>query len=130
MLMSCLQILRFVVLFVGCWGMLSSTSAFSQTRRSDVQRYQPARPTLSPYVGLLQGNRGAIPNYYTMVRPQLEQRTFNQQLQATARVQSLDIQTLTSSEDSSPRRVQTGKSAGFEQYLNYYPTLPATVRRP
>ncbi len=128
--MSCLQNLRFVLVCFGCWGVMSCTNAFSQTRRSDVRRFQPARETLSPYVGLLQGNNGAIPNYYTLVRPRLEQRTFNQQLQATANVQSLDIQTLTTSADSRPRRVQTGKSAGFEQYLNYYPTMPATIRRP
>jgi len=130
MLMVCLQNLRFILICVGCWGGIACTSAFSQSRRSDDRQYRPARETLSPYVALLQGNSGAIPNYYTLVRPGLQQRAFNQQLQTTARVQSLDIQTLTSSPESGMRPVQTGKNAGFEQYLHYYPAMPATVRRP
>jgi hypothetical protein len=128
--MSCVKHLRFAVACLSCWGVLACTLAFSQTRRSEPRQYQPARETLSPYVGLLQGNNGVIPNYYSLVRPRLEQRTFNQQLQATTRVQSLNIQALSGSTESSPRPLQTGKSAGFEQYLNYYPTLPVTIRRP
>jgi hypothetical protein len=125
-----LQNLRFILICVGCWGGIACTSAFSQTRRSDVRQYRPTRETLSPYVALLQSNGGAIPNYYTLVRPRLEQRAFNQQLQTTARVQSLDIQTLAGSAGTSSPVVQTGKSAGFEQYSHYYPALPATIRRP
>jgi hypothetical protein len=127
-----LQNLRFGLICFGicCWGGISCTNAFSQTRRSDVRQYRPSRETLSPYVGLLQGNNGVIPNYYTLVQPRLEQRDFNQQIQATTRIQALDIQTLSGGAESTPRPVQTGKNAGFQQYLHYYPTMPVTRRRP
>jgi hypothetical protein len=130
--MSRLHSRRFGLICFGIclWGGISCTNAFSQTRRSDVRQYRPAQGTLSPYVGLLQGNNGVIPNYYTLVQPRLEQRDFNQQIQATTRIQALDIQTLTGSPESTPRAVQTGKNAGFQQYLHYYPTMPVTRRRP
>lgn len=126
--MSCLQHLRFALIGLACWGGIFCSSVYSQTRRGEERQYRPARETVSPYIGLLQGNAGAAPNFYTLVRPRLDQRAFNQQLQATSRIQSLDIQRITGSAESSPRAVLTGKNAGFEQYLHYYPTLPVTVR--
>ncbi len=128
--MSSLQNLRFALICIVCWGGISCSSALSQTRRTQDRQYRPTRDTMSPYIGLLQGNNGAIPNYYTLVRPRIEQRAFNRQLQATSRVQSLEIQRLTGGAESEPRALQTGKNAGFEQYSHYFPTMGMTGRRP
>lgn len=111
---------------LGC--ALSIQVAYGQQRRGPTQ-YQPANPTMSPYVGLLQGNTGAIPNYFSLVRPRLEQRAFNQQLQSTSRLQPIDIQQSTSSSATPSTRFQTGKNAGFGRYLHYYPEISPAARR-
>jgi hypothetical protein len=92
-------------------------------------RYEPARPTVSPYAGLLQTNLGPIPNYHLLVRPRQQQRAFNQQLQATTQTQSLQIQALSSGAAQQPTAVQTGKGAGFMQYLHYYQPMQPVNRR-
>ena len=49
-------------------------------------------PTLSPYLSLTRGDDegSVLPNYFTFVRPQLEQQRFNQKQQK--RIQTLDQQ--------------------------------------
>ena len=42
-------------------------------------RYQPARPTISPYLNLYRTQRGPIPNYHLYVRPILQQQQINAQ---------------------------------------------------
>lgn len=42
-----------------------------------VRRYQPATPTISPYLNLFRFNNGPLPNYYSLVRPQLQQQVIN-----------------------------------------------------
>ncbi len=41
------------------------------------RRYQPNSPTVSPYLNLLRTNLGPLPNYHSLVRPQLNQQNFN-----------------------------------------------------
>jgi hypothetical protein len=49
--------------------------------------YRPANPTISPYLNLTRVNNGSLPNYYSLVRPELEQRQINRQAAALARQQ-------------------------------------------
>lgn len=95
-------------------------SGFAQARRQ--REYQPARPTISPYTGLLQTNFGALPNYFSLVRPQQEQTAFNRRIQNTTRFQSISIQNI-GSRSAQPLTNQTGQNAGFEQYLHFYPPI-------
>ena len=104
-----------------------ATSAQAQ-QRSTQRRFEPARPTISPYVGLLQSNTGSIPNYFTLVRPRLDQQQFNSQVRATERIRSQQIQQLSRSAAGGEPVLQTGKQAGFMQFLHFYPE-PDSLRR-
>jgi hypothetical protein len=110
-------------------GLICFLTANLEVHAQRPAQYQPARPTISPYARLLQTNVGPIPNYYSLVRPQLQQRAFNQQLQATTRVQSLQIQALSTGTPPQPLTPQTGKSAGFGQHLHYFPPVQPVQRR-
>ncbi|QDV75103.1 hypothetical protein [Botrimarina mediterranea] len=80
------------------WGLLTAglvlmvSSGAAQAQRP--QRFQPARPTVSPYLNLLRQNNSAIPNYYSLVRPELQQLQVNQQQQALLLKQNSQIQRL------------------------------------
>ena len=68
-------------------GVLATFSA-PATTEAQVQRYQPRRATVSPYINLSRINNGAVPNYYSLVRPQLLQQAFEAQVQRTQRQQT------------------------------------------
>ncbi len=120
-----MRIVTLVMWAVFVLSSLPGQSGFAQTRSQ--REYQPARPTISPYTGLTQTNFGALPNYFSIVRPQLEQRSFNRRIQTTTRFQSLSIQNV---ENRDPQAVsRTGRSASFENYLHYYPTIRLRERR-
>jgi len=55
---------------------------------AQVARYQPSRPTVSPYLELSRFNNGTVPNYYSFVRPLQQQRRFNRQEQTLRRQQA------------------------------------------
>lgn len=61
---------------------------------AQVMRYQPARPTVSPYLNLFRPNNGVIPNYQSLVRPMLQQQAINQQQQLFNEQQSQSLQQL------------------------------------
>ncbi len=67
--------------------------AFAQ-RGQRPQRFQPSRPTVSPYLNLFRNNNSPVPNYYTFVRPELNQMQVNQQQQQLLLRQSAEIQGL------------------------------------
>lgn len=58
------------------------------------QRYQPSRPTVTPYLNLLRNNNSPLPNYYSLVRPQFNQQALNQQQQTVLLNQQRQIQGL------------------------------------
>ena len=79
------------------------------------RRYQPSRPTVSPYLNLFRSNTGPLPNYYSLVRPQLNQQTFNQQqmIQQTQQNAALGLlQNQVRQSTISP----TGKQSGYMTY--------------
>lgn len=63
---------------ITCWMLAMS---FAPSVLYGQQRYRPARPTVSPYLNLLNnnGNVSGLPNYYSLVRPQIYQQEFEQQ---------------------------------------------------
>ncbi|MEX2188649.1 MAG: hypothetical protein WD875_17710 [Pirellulales bacterium] len=81
-------------------------------------RYQPSRPTLSPYLNLFRNQRGPVPNYHLYVRPILQQQSIN--AQQGAAVQQLE-QGLreTQTTQSGP----TGIGSGYRNFSHYYSGL-------
>jgi hypothetical protein len=94
-------------------GLLLCNDAHAQqgNQRPYAGRYQPTRPTVSPY-------RGPLPNYHLYVRPILQQESIN--AQTGAAVQQLE---------SSIRQTQTtpsgptGISSGYRNFSHYYSGL-------
>lgn len=119
--------LRGALAFAAVTLALATTAQAQQ--RSTQRSYEPASPTISPYVGLLQSNSGAIPNYFSLVRPRLDQQQFNSRVRATERIRSLQIQQLSRNAASSEPVLETGNQAGFMQFLHYYPDPNALRRR-
>jgi hypothetical protein len=125
-------VLAFLVTgFVG-YALESEVSAQRPSQRRTNWQYQPAKQPLSPYLNLLQTNFGPVPNYYSLVRPRLAQDAFNQQVEANERTQSLRIQEISEQEAQQQPVSRTGKSAGFMEYLHYFPAMsprPAVAPR-
>lgn len=46
---------------------------------AQVRRYQPNRPTVSPYLNLFRPNNNVIPNYQSLVRPEQDALRFRQE---------------------------------------------------
>ncbi len=73
-------------------------------------------PAVSPYLNLLRPDAGVIPNYYSLVRPELELRSYAQsQGMALRRLQQ---QVRSGRSDS---RQTTGHPSYFLNYSRYYP---------
>jgi hypothetical protein len=86
--------------------------AAADCQAQQAPRYQPSRPTVSPYLNLFRNNTGPLPNYYSLVRPELYQQRFNQQTLTQQAQQTAAIGTL----NTQVRRgttTQTGKQSGF-----------------
>ena len=111
---------------------LNNTNVFSSRARntpqkpfSDVSRGS----SVSPYFGLVGTNNlaGSVQNYYSLVRPQLEQQRINER---TREVQMRQQQQLQSVAAQPPYAVTgdnditvTGHPAVFNNTLGYYPGL-------
>jgi hypothetical protein len=80
-----------------------------------VARYQPRTSTVSPYLNLGRFNGGGLPNYYALVRPQIQQRQFNTQAARVAQLQQAEIVSLQTqaSQGLSSQGVQTGNNSWF-----------------
>lgn len=69
-------------------AVVGSWLVYCQGGVAQVRRYQPSSPTVSPYLDLTRPNFGGVSNYYSLVRPQQQQRAFNLEEQALRRHQS------------------------------------------
>jgi hypothetical protein len=89
---------------------------------AQVRRYEPSRPTVSPYLNLFR-NRDSnpfLPNYYSFVRPlqqqyrlnQTQEQLLQQQGRAIGQLQS-QVQQLGQAQMRGPLVAPTGKSSGF-----------------
>ena len=105
----------------------AGSSAFGQTRQpSQVPRYVPATPTVSPYVNLLNRNGGAAANYYGLIRPLQRQATINARQLQTAASQEQQIRDVQSQQQQfeQPTVKPTGTAGWFQ---NTGPTSPYFV---
>jgi hypothetical protein len=80
-------------------------------------------PAISPYMNLFRGDddRGMVNNYYTLVKPELDQRSYNQQTQR--QIQS--IQAAASQQSQQINRLNQQTSPQLDQFKNlqqYYPS--------
>jgi hypothetical protein len=115
---------KFALICIAGWAMLSVPSA-SQAQ----QRYTPATPTVSPYLNLFQNNRNggpvsrALPNYYSLVRPQLQQNRINNNQQQLIQQQNTVIDQLQQNVQvlqQQPGSVVTGHNSWFLNTSRYY----------
>lgn len=86
-------------------------------------RYQPARPTVSPYLDLFRLNTSPLPNYYTYVRPFQEQQAFNQQTTAALQQVRQGFQQSQALRQEDQTFAPTGTGATFRNFLHYYSGL-------
>lgn len=96
------------------------------------QRSLYNRPTVSPYLNLLQPQGGGLPNYQTLVRPAIEQRRQNRETQR----QISQLQSAVALESAQGQRGETmlrptGHTTGYFYYSHFFPTLsqPSSQRR-
>jgi hypothetical protein len=107
-------------------GLAASSEAFAQRNNSALrtQRSLYNRPTVSPYLNLLQPQGGGLPNYQTLVRPALEQRNQNLQMQRQiSQLQSSVIENNVRDQRGEAMFRPTGHSTGFFYYSHFYPGM-------
>jgi hypothetical protein len=88
-----------------------------------------SRPTVSPYLNLLRPDASPAQNYYTLVRPQVDQR--NATLQQGSEIDSLRREVKSSSAFRGAARSQmspTGHHAGFLNHSRFYQSAGASAR--
>lgn len=91
-------------------------------------RYRPQRPTVSPYLNLLRNDDAGVPNYYSLVRPQLDQLSYHRSVTKFAQSTDLAIRDLTSiagKTETGP----TGTGGVYNNLSHFYPAKRAATRR-
>jgi hypothetical protein len=96
--------------------------AFGQARGgrqsgvSQVPRYTPASPTVSPYVNLLNRNGSVASNYFGLVRPLEHQQTINAAQSQLAASQQQELKSVQEQQDSfeQPKVKPTGTAGWFQ----------------
>lgn len=86
----------------------------------NIRRYQPATPTLSPWLNLL-GREGVLPNYYSLVRPMERQQQFNQQSMAFRAQQQLINRQLETQLAQPTGIIPTGTHGTFQNTSHFFP---------
>jgi hypothetical protein len=99
-----------------CASTVALALLFAAEAQAQTPRYQPARPTVSPYLNLFRNNTGPLPNYYSLVRPQLQQQDFNQRQMTAQQQQNAAIGALQVESRQMGATTQTGKGSGFMRY--------------
>jgi hypothetical protein len=95
--------------------------------------YSPA-PTVSPYLNLFREDLegGGDFNYNTLVRPQLQQQQFNQQVQRQGLAVERQLQAFAAQSDFNPQgstsQLPTGHQTVFRYYGRYHPRMNAYRR--
>ncbi|MDZ4820461.1 MAG: hypothetical protein SGJ20_15955 [Planctomycetota bacterium] len=91
---------------------------------AQIPSYRPSRPVVSPYINLLQRGGGPLPNYFTYVRPILDQNIVNQQqqtaiMQNQRTMQQMEGQVLRMQE-SNARPTGAAGPAGFMNHTQFF----------
>ncbi len=98
------------------FGLCSTSSAAGARPFDDTSR----RPSVSPYLNLLNNQNPNVTNYQSLVRPMVNQNRFNAQQRSA-------INNLQSAPSSSPQGAEnirsTGHQSAFGNYSHYYPGL-------
>ncbi len=96
-------------------GSIFSQSAIAQSS------YSPQGSTISPWMGLFQKNTGALDNYHSFVRPQMDLNQTLQMQNAALSGQAAGLQTLNTEMLQGPSGMMpTGQGATFMNYSHYY----------
>ncbi len=84
------------------------------------------RPTVSPYLNLLRPQgANSIPNYQSLVRPEMQQNRLNAQQNSALKNLQGEVQGLEGSSNQVYKGVRpTGHHAGFLQHSAYFNTYP------
>jgi hypothetical protein len=77
-------------------GVLTLCSAGAAHAQYQSRRFEPSRPTVSPYLNLFRFNNSVIPNYQSLVRPEQQAQRFKQQQQQLDRQQQEALRQLQS----------------------------------
>jgi hypothetical protein len=98
------------------------------------QSFSPS-PTVSPYLNLFREDRegGGDLNYNTLVRPMLQQQSFNEQVQRQNIEMQRRLQAISAQADFNPRgsesQMPTGHQTVYRYYGRFYPAMNARYRR-
>jgi hypothetical protein len=106
-------------------GLLATDARAQRPGQTPPARYQPSRPTVSPYLNLFRQNEGPLPNYHSLVRPQLQNIENERRQQAINIQQQTEIRTLNRglSRIAQPAAASTGGGGTFRNFSHYYPSM-------
>ena len=104
--------------------LLGGIGMFAESAFAQMRRYQPKRPTTSAYHNLTRFNTGAVPNYYSLVRPAQRQQAYNQKERSLRKRQAGSITRLQSNlQLETPPAKSIGSQGGF-----FVPSSRSTFR--
>jgi len=132
------QLLILLAVCVGMWMLPSNASAQlrpkvqlpNTTRAPTAPNYNTVRqgqqaymrrPSVSPYLNLLNNNGSDVTNYQSLVRPMVNQNRIN--AQQSAQINRLQAKPPTSSNAGSEALRSTGHQSTYHYYSHYYPNL-------
>jgi hypothetical protein len=103
------------VTFVGLACQVASAQGGRQSAASRLQR-----PTVSPYLNLFRRGSNGMPNYQTLVRPELQQLKTNSFQQSE--ISNLRSQIVSEQQQRQTQAIpQTGHESRFREYSHFYP---------
>lgn len=101
-------------------GIASSLLAVEASAQAPARRPVPSsRPTVSPYLNLLNNQNPNVTNYQSLVRPQVNQQRVNSQQAAS--ISRLQARPPKSSNAGNEALRSTGHQATWNYYSHFYP---------
>jgi hypothetical protein len=114
---------QFAIAPMLCLGALIASASAQNQQFNNYTR----KPSVSPYMQLLNNQTGTATNYQSLVRPQLDQRSFNQQSSSAIRqLQKGGGGTAGSSKsgvEGNKKLRSTGHVVSTENYSHYFPGM-------
>jgi hypothetical protein len=118
-----------VILFVAVTTATAFNAVYGQSYparsqpASQIPRYTPQSPTVSPYINLLNRNGSPASNYYGLIRPLERQQAINATQTQQAETQEQQINSVKNQDESfaQPKIKPTGTAGWFQ---NMGPTSP------
>jgi hypothetical protein len=120
-----------VIVFSSAYGQARMPRGYRKTP-SQVPRYAPSSPTVSPFVNLTGRDGSAASNYFGIIRPLERQQSLNAQQERQARAQSMEIEQLIREQEAAfdqPRVRPTGTGSWFQQPGHFYNQWGSAGRR-